>query len=224
MQYFGSYFVFLLFLLLRDFFFFFRLISGSMHKTLSCSLARGMTEMDYMTHTSIHPFVFSSSIPFIEAPLLENAKVYFHLTAEVYYSRQPQTCYIKTEGRKKGGENAQKTILVLFYSNTSTPDTSFGKVTVSKSSNNPCAIYLALQTSRATRCNKGGETAEIETEAEKERRRMRGRRRRNAMQNDRMWKEARERGERQKKIRNWEEGGIIGNEKETENAASPDPH
>lgn len=44
----------------------------------------------------------------------------------------------------------------LFYSNTSTPDTSFGKVTVSKSSNNPCAIYLALQTSRATRCNKGG--------------------------------------------------------------------
>lgn len=53
---------------------------------------------------------------------------------------------------------------------------------------------------------------------------MRGRRRRNAMQNDRMWKEARERGERQKKIRNWEEGGIIGNEKETENAASPDPH
>lgn len=130
-----------------------------MHKTLSCSLARGMTEMDYMTHTSIHPFVFSSSIPFIEAPLLENAKVYFHLTAEVYYSRQPQTCYIKTEGRKKGGKNAQKTILVLFYSNTSTPDTSFGKVTVSKSSNNPCAIYLALQTSRATRCNKGGENS-----------------------------------------------------------------
>lgn len=114
MQYFGSYSVFLLFLLLRDSFFFFRLISGSMHKTLSCSLARGMTEMDYMTHTSIHPFVFSSSIPFIEAPLLENAKVYFHLTAEVYYSRQPQTCYIKTEGRKKGGENAQKTILVPF--------------------------------------------------------------------------------------------------------------
>lgn len=114
MQYFGSYSVFLLFLLLRDCFFFFRLISGSMHKTLSCSLARGMTEMDYMTHTSIHPFVFSSSIPFIGAPLLENAKVYFHLTAEVYYSRQPQTCYIKTEGRKKGGKNAQKTILVPF--------------------------------------------------------------------------------------------------------------
>lgn len=89
MQYFGSYFVFLLFLLLRDCFFPFRLISGSVQKTLSCSLARGMTEMDYMTHTSIHPFIFSSSIPFIEAPLLENTKVYFHLTAEVYYSRQP---------------------------------------------------------------------------------------------------------------------------------------
>lgn len=127
-----------------------------MHKTLSCSLARGMTEMDYMTHTYILPFVFSSSIPFIEAPLFENAKVYFHLTAEVQYSRQPQTCYIKTEG---GGKKTQKTILVLFYSNTSTPDTSFGKVTVSKSSNNPCAIYLALQTSRATRCNKGGENS-----------------------------------------------------------------
>lgn len=127
--------------------------------------------------------------------------------------------------KKRGGKCTGDRSWSLFYSNTSTPDTSFGKVTVSKSSNNPCAIYLALQTSRATRCNKGGgETAEIETEAEKERRRMRGRRRRNAKQNDRMWKEAREREERQKKIRNWEEGGIIGNEKETENAASPDPH
>lgn len=92
-----------------------------MHKTLSCSLARGMTEMDYMTHTSIHPFVFSSSIPFIEAPLLENAKVYFHLTAEVYYSRQPQTCYIKTEGRKKGGKNAQEIDLGPFFTQTHLP-------------------------------------------------------------------------------------------------------
>lgn len=121
MQYFGSYSVFLLFLLLRDSFFFFRLISGSMHKTLSCSLARGMTEMDYMTHTSIHPFVFSSSIPFIEAPLLENAKVYFHLTAEVYYSRQPQTCYIKTEGRKKGGGKCTEDDLGPFFTQTHLP-------------------------------------------------------------------------------------------------------
>lgn len=83
-----------------------RLICGSMHRTLSCSLARGTTEMEYMTHThtSIHSFFFPY-VPFRGAGLFDSAKLCFHITEVRYsYSRQPQTCYIKTDGEKKKTE------------------------------------------------------------------------------------------------------------------------
>lgn len=96
------------------------------------------------THTSIHSFI---------AGLFDSAKLYFHITEEVHYSRQPQRCYIKTGG----GGDPQKATLVSFYLDASTSNAGFDKVTASKSSEALCVIHLTIQPGRSTRCNKGGE-------------------------------------------------------------------
>lgn len=111
-----------------------RLIYGSTHTSQSYSLARGTTEMECLTqtHTSIHSRVYIY-ITFRGARLSERLNCFFILQEEVHYSRQPRTCYIKTEGGVRGVDT-QKATLVSFYLAASTSFVGFDKVTASKSS------------------------------------------------------------------------------------------
>ena len=146
-----------------------RLICGSTHRTLGCSLARGTTEMECMTHThtSIHSF-FSPCIPLRGTGQFDSAKLYFHITQSgVHYGRQLQTCYIKTE---EGNKKTQKATLVSSYLDASTSNAGSDKVTASKSSKNLRAIHLSIQPGRSTRRNKGGSSRAGKKHTQKEER------------------------------------------------------
>lgn len=61
-----------------------------------------------------------------------------NITEEVHNSRQPQTCYINTEGEGvKKKKETQKATLVSSYLDATTSNAGSDKVTASKSSENP---------------------------------------------------------------------------------------